>query len=367
MRTDFSRRAVEFEKMYINAWCQTHRSLNPGCPKVVGFNIRIFEGLMVEYFQWELGLGGFENDDRLHLWYAYRQAGFHPYQLVGNTNPLFFPERYASRWSIGDPAWTEREKVLGRPRNLIINDDLSSIHSAEAIELSQAQPPGQRRFAFGQGQKNVQRSHGSEKLAYSSEDYESSSDSSMNERTETRAHHREHTGQGSRQVQRDHLHDAQSNLGIMDHSSSSNERSERDPASHVQTSTNLPAHDDHRVARPGRVNSRPEQSSDQVNRLTTQQDLEMFEQFIQLQGLNSERSAALRQRLTNDVSTSSGSTTQHDVQQPSRGSVGTTSFVQSPSLNDQSTLGNDISLSSNRTNSLMVVPGFANGDKTHCY
>ena len=153
----------------------------------------------------------------------------------------------------------------------------------------------------------------------------------------------------------------------MDHSSSSNERSKRDPASHIQTATNLPAHDDHRVARPGRVNSRPEQSSDQVNRLTTQQDLEMFEQFIQLQGLNSERSAALRQRLTNDVSTSSGSTTQHDVQQPSRGSVGTTSFVQSPSLNDQSTLGNDVSLSANRTNSLMVVPGFANGDKTHCY
>ena len=124
----------------------------------------------------------------------------------------------------------------------------------------------------------------------------------------------------------------------MHNRSQSYEYTRRNPASRSRDTNNLPAHDDHHAARSGRDNSRSVQSSDHqpsINngslhtQLPTQYDLELFEQFIQLQGMNSEHSAALRQRLMNDFSQISGSTSHHDVQQPSRGSTGNTDFVQS--------------------------------------
>ena len=62
------------------------------------------------------------------------------------------------------------EKILGRRRNHFLDDDQSSIHAAEARDLSTALPPDQRRHAQGQGQKNNQRSLQSANFAYSSED-----------------------------------------------------------------------------------------------------------------------------------------------------------------------------------------------------
>jgi len=159
----------------------------------------------------------------------------------------------------------------------------------------------------------------------------------------------------------------------MHNRSQSYEYTRRSPASRSRDTNNLPAHDDHHAARSGRDNSRSVQSSDHQpsmnngllhTQLTTQHDLELFEQFIQLQGLNSERSAALRQRLTNDVFQISGSTSHHDVQQPSRGSTGTTDFVQSHAVNYQSVLGANNSLASNQAN-FLVIQGFANRNKAY--
>jgi hypothetical protein len=375
MRPKLSHQQVEFEKKYINAWCRTHELLKPSCPSISGYSFKVFMKLVIEYLWAMLGLGGFESEQRLHLWYHYLNAGFTPEQLVGSVDPILFADRYSSHWLLGDRPWTEDEKLMGRKEELIFDDSESSIYSISARDLPTALPPGQRSHARLQEPQDRRQhlSSSAATLQESSEDYDSASDSSVHERQNTRARHREHTEQRDRNPTRPNRLDKSLSHHRDRHSSSSQNNVTSSSGEDWQDVNTTLAHANDHVARSGRDISRPVQLSDQqlpspsgqAQSRPPSSDLQLFEQFVRTHNLDADRSAELRRHLMNNVSTletTASHSDRHSSAAPTRGS----DFNQNNAVNDQSTLGNMSSIATTPSNPLIVMQGFTHRTKTTC-
>jgi len=92
----------------------------------------------------------------------------------------------------------------------------------------------------------------------------------------------------------------------------------------------------------------------------------MFEHFVRTNKLSAESSAELRQRLTSNVPRTLEKTNLHSGRHSSVEPTRNSDLAQIHANNDQSILGNNSSITTNSSNPLIVIQGFANRNIAHC-